>query len=143
MSNPKVTEEGIRHALKRLSRSAADASTAGHVEHMSVPRLLADVMEIVQLVGRHKAECEHERAMALRDGMEDGNLIRFEYDGRRAEVYPNAHNSGQTFGLRTNKRLGAQYDLIDKFHGFNWTSWDALAAAKAWVNDGVMPGEQR
>ncbi len=142
MSNPKVTEEGIRHALKRLSRTAADASTAKHVEHMSVSRLLADIMDIVQLVGRHKAECEHERAMALRDGMEDGNLIRFEYDGRRAEVYPNAHNGGQTFGLRTNKVLVHQYDLLDKFHGFGWAREDALAAAKAWANDGVMPGEK-
>ncbi len=142
MSNPKVTEEGIRHALKRLSRTAADASTAKHVEHMSVSRLLADIMDIVQLVGRHKAECEHERAMALRDGVEDGNLVRFEYDGRRAEVYPNAHNGGQTFGLRTNKVLVHQYDLLDKFHGFGWAREDALAAAKAWANDGVMPGEK-
>ncbi len=139
----KVTEEGIRHALKRLARTANDASTAANVEHMSVPRLLAGIMEIVQLVGRHKAECEHERAMALRDGTEDGNLVRFEYNGRRAEVYPNAHNNGQTFGLRTNKRLGGvQYDMIDKFHGFGWAREYALAAAKAWVNDGVMPGEK-
>lgn len=141
--NPKVTEEGIRHALKRLSRTAADASTAEYVEHMSTSRLLADIMDIVHAVGRYKAECEAERAMALRDGMEDGNLIRFEYDGRRADVYPNAHNGGQTFGLRTNKVLVHQYDLLDKFHGFGWAREDALAAAKAWVNDGVMPGEQR
>ena len=61
---------------------------------------------------------------------------------RRAEVYPNAHNGGQTFGLRTNKVLVHQYDLLDKFHGFGWAREDALAAAKAWANDGVMPGEK-
>ena len=143
MSNPKVTEEGIRYALKRLAADATDAAGRTAFGHVPVGNLLSSVMDIARLVERRNAERDHERAMALRDGMEDGNLIRFEYDGRRAEVYPNAHNGGQTFGLRTNKVLVHQYDLLDKFHGFGWAREDALAAAKAWVNDGVMPGEQR
>ena len=54
---------------------------------------------------------------------------------RRAEVYPNAHNNGKTFGVRT---FDDGYNG-ERFHGYNFTKAEADQMAETWVTKGIRP----
>ena len=146
MKDHENTARAIRERLAVLAEQATDAIRCEYIRGMNVTALAEKVDEIVRLVERHDVQVEYAREMAQRQGVAEGQRVNFAWrDGqqrRRAMVYPNAHTGGATFGLQTNGTDGDYYPT-DNFHGAAWTREAACAAAKAWVNDGVMPGEQR
>lgn len=139
MTDHEETERAIRLLLQKLGDEVTDAKKDLH--GFSTDRWFAMVAEIAALKACAIVQRDYAREMALRDGVEEGRGVQFAWrsnaEYRRAEVYPNAHNDGETFGLVTaTERHGSG----EVFHGAGWTRVAALAAAKAWVNDGVRPG---
>lgn len=60
---------------------------------------------------------------------------------RCAEVYPNAHNNGRTYGLHTyTDAFGRQGE---RWWGAGWERSAAQAAADTWVVQGIAPAEAR
>ncbi len=140
MSDHGETARAIRLLLQRLGDGARDAKK--NLNGFSTDHWLAMVAEIAALKACAIVQRDYAREMALRDGVEENGRVQFAWRSgsayRRAEVYPNAHNDGETFGLVTaTERHGAD----EVFHGAGWARVAALAAAKTWVNDGVRPGK--
>lgn len=145
MMDSEITRGEIKRTLQRIAHIAEEAamSSRGHVPSKSI---IALALELEGLRATLEAQEKHEGEMEAREGVEtpwgDGKRVVFAWrkgqHQRTAEVYPNAHNKGATYGLKTFERIGFG-GTQENFHGANWDLGDARAAAKAWAHESTIP----
>lgn len=143
-------ERDLRARLQAVESVAAAARRLlddGHVpDALDVLHAAAKAVEAAAKTTAARA-MQQERDLA-RGVFQESGRGRFEVrDGattRIAEVYPNAHNDGATYGVNVNTYgRGLETWPGGKFMGASWTLSDATVAARAWVRDGVMPEFKR
>jgi hypothetical protein len=120
---PKRTAKHAESSALRREAKAALAKAERLDEELRVLDQVTEVSEGIAL---------------LRRGERDRWVEALGDDIRRcAEIYPNAHNGGRTFGLYTyTDPFGRQGE---QWHGAGLSQTEAQMAAMAWVVRGVRP----
>jgi len=98
--------------------------------------LLDRVTEIFEGVALAVNEKAYDNGPAL-----DVHAVSYDIQ-RWADVYPNAHNGGQDWGVRFRDTSGAGPGGREKWGGTGWPFAEACAAARAYVAHGTEPDEK-
>lgn len=138
------TLKGIQQLLSQISHLADAASKSDNPESAS-REILHKALEMREEIAIRKVQREFERELLgregnFKDGSGWGSYVWTSVDGlhtRSSQVYPNAHNRGETFGLQLSQTRNFHRD-DGSFRGANWELEDAKKAAYAWANLGEI-----
>jgi len=125
---------------------AAEGAKSDCPENFIPGRLLQLVLDAERFMSERQVQLEFERELMAREGsFSEGDKPRGGFswksvDGthtRYAEIYPNAHNDGQTFDLILKQSRNYEHDR-ENWRGADWDLADAKKAGWEWANRGII-----
>lgn len=140
------TKEMVR-LFQELEHTAQRAVKTEAEDFTIVGKAAMIVAQLKSLEIQRECNARQEHALQMVLGRDNGDGMQFcmRDDAmdctRTAEVYPNAHNGGATFGLSINtqtKHMTTQWPG-GRFCGPGWSKDVACEAARLWVQKGVLP----
>ena len=136
----------IQLLMSDIAARASGAAKSDRPEH-NIAKILHLALDVQEQIATRKIQKQLEEELLNREGRSYdkvyGKGSKYSWtsvDGthtRSAEIYPNAHNKGATFGLQLHQSKNYEREA-ENWRGAHWHWEDAKKAAWEWVNNGII-----